>query len=327
VPDLPRLRIGVIGCGGRAGSHLQALGGREDCEIAAVADVAEAAARRAGERLGVPWHTDHRELLARDLDAAVICVPVFAHGQVELDVIARGLPFLVDKPVARDLATARRVLAALRAAGLWACVGYQLRYAAGVRRARAFVRERTVALVDGHYWCGTGRGGSWHNDWEKSGGQLVEQATHTVDLMRHLAGEVEEVYAQQAHRILTGITSPDAYTVSLRFASGALGSLSSSWVHDPGDWSNANIVHLSLDGCLLRLDGTGATLLPPGRAELPAADGPDMYEAFVAGLRGGEPAEVLSSYEDGLATLAVSLAANESAQTHRPVRLAEAVGA
>jgi predicted dehydrogenase len=242
-------------------------------------------------------------------------------------VIARGLPFLVDKPVARDLATARRVGEALRRAGLWASVGYQLRYGAAARRAKAFIEGRTIALVEGHYWCGTGRSGSWHNDWEKSGGQLVEQATHTIDLMRHLAGEVEEVYAQQARRIVTGITSPDAYTVSLRFASGALGSLSTSWAHDPRDWSQANVVHVSLDGCLLRLDGAGASLLPQGREELPEAAGPDLYEAFLEGVRSGSPSQVLSSYDDGAATLAVSLAANESALAHRPLRVSEAVGA
>lgn len=326
--EASRVRVGVIGCGGRAGSHLHALARGSGSTVVAVADVVEAAARTAGERWGVPWYTDHRELLRRDdLDAAVICVPVFAHGQIEGDVAARGLPFLVDKPVARDLATARRVAEAVRAAGVWASVGYQLRYLPHVRRARAFLAGRTVAVVEGHYWCGTGRAGSWHNDWEKSGGQLVEQATHTVDLMRHLVGDVEAVYAQQARRILTGITSPDAYTVSLRFVSGALGTLSTSWAHDPGDWSQANVLHLSLDGCLLRVDGGGASLLPEGKEQLPEVEGPDMYAAFCAGVRSGRPAEVLSSYDDGVATLAVSLAANESARSGRPVALAEAVGA
>jgi predicted dehydrogenase len=325
---MSKVRIGFIGCGGRAGSHMRALGQREDTEIVGACDVVEAAARRAGERLGVPHYTDHRTLLGRDdLDAVVISVPVFAHGQVELDVIARGLPFLLEKPVARDLETARRVAGALRQAGLWAAIGYQLRYTPAVRQAKAFMVGRRVAVVEGHYWCTTARGGAWQNDWEKSGGQLVEQATHTIDLMRHLVGEVEEVYSQQASRILSAITSPDAYTVSLRFTDGALGSLTSSWTHDTGDWSHANIVNVSLDGCLLRLDGAGARVLPAGKAELPEVAGAeDMYKAFVRSVRAGGPEGILSGYDDALATLAVSLAANESAATHRPVRVAEAVG-
>lgn len=324
---MAKMRVGFIGCGGRAGSHLQALHGHAEAEVVAVADVAPAAAKRAAERLGVPSYTDHRELLARDdLDAVVVSVPVFAHGQVELDVIARGLPFFVEKPVARDLETARRVATALRQAGLWAAVGYQLRYMDGVAAARAFLRGRRVALVEGHYWCGTARQGVWQNDWRQSGGQLVEQATHTLDLMRYLVGEVEEVYSQQARRILDQVTSPDAYTVSLRFADGALGSLTSSWTHDAGDWSNANILNVSLDGCLLRLDGQGAHVLPEGKVDLPPVAGGSMYDAFVRSVRGGAPAGLLSTYDDAVATLAVSLAANESAETHRPVRVADAVG-
>jgi predicted dehydrogenase len=323
-----KVRIGVIGCGGRAGAHMQALAQRADAEIVAVADVAEAAARRAGERLGVPYYTDHRLLLERHaLDTVVICVPVFAHGSIELDVIDRGLPFFVDKPVARDLPTARRIAQALRAKGLWAAVGYQLRYHEPVRRAKAFLTGRTVALVEGHYWCGTARGGSWHNDWAQSGGQLVEQATHTLDLMRYLVGEVEEVFCWQARRLLTGITSPDAYVVALRFADGALGSLSTTWVHDPGDWSHANVLNIALDGCLLHLGG-GLRLSPEGKHELPPPDGPaDMYGAFLEAVRSGGPGGILSTYEDAVATLAVSLAANESAHTGRPVRIREAQGA
>jgi predicted dehydrogenase len=325
---LSKVRVGFIGCGGRARAHMDALRRREDTEIVAVADVVEAAAQAAGERLGVPFVSDHRALLQRDdLDAVVLSLPVFAHGEVELDVIARGLPFLVEKPVARQLPTARRIADALRAAGLWAAVGYQLRYEPGVRQAKAFLAGRTVSVVEGHYWCGTARGGAWHNDWERSGGQLVEQATHTIDLMRHLVGEVAEVYAQQASRIVRTITSPDSYTVSLRFADGALGALTTSWAHDLGDWSHANVLHVVLDGCLLRLDGRGARVFPEGRAELPAVPGVGMYEAFIEGVRRGHPSEVLSLYDDAVATLTVSLAANESARTGRPVAIAEAVGA
>lgn len=325
---MSKVRVAFIGCGGRASSHMGALKQREDTEIVGVCDVVEAAAQRAGERLGAPHYTDHRALLAReDLDAVVISVPVFAHGQVELDVIARGVPFLLEKPVARDLETARRVSAALRQAGLWATVGYQLRYLPAVRQAKAFMQGRRVAIVEGHYWCPTSRQGVWQNDWEKSGGQLVEQATHTIDLMRHLVGEVEEVYSQQAHRILDRITSPDAYTVSLRFTDGALGGLTSSWTHDVNDWSNANILNISLDGCLLRVDGAGAHVLPAGKAELPSAGEPeDMYEAFIRSVRTGSPSGILSGYDDALTSLAVSLAANQSAAEHRPVRVAEAVG-
>ncbi len=317
-----RVRIGVVGCGGRAGAHLRALQRHPEAEIVAVADVAESAAAKAGEALGVPHYTDHRALLARDdLDAVWISVPVFAHGALELAVIERGLPFFVEKPVARDLETALRISAALDRAGLWAAAGYQLRYGEGVRRARAYVAGRTVALVEGHYWSGTGRHGGWVADFDRGGGQLVEQATHTVDLMRYIAGEVAEVYARQTTRVLREITAPDTYTVSLRFSSGALGTLSASWVHDPDDWAHANVLHFGLDGCLVRIAGQAAELLPASAGALPEVESiPGLHGAFLAAVRDRAALPgVLSPYRDAVATLAVSLAANASAAMGRPV--------
>lgn len=326
---MAKVRIGFIGCGGRAGSHIEALRQHDGAEIVAVADVVEAAARRAGERLGVPFYTDHAALLQRDdLDAAFVSVPVFAHGPVELAIIGRGLPFFVEKPVARQLATAKEVAAALKASGLWAAVGYQLRYEEGVRRARAFLAGKTVSVVEGHYWCGTNRTGGWQNDWDGSGGQLVEQATHTVDLMRHLVGEVAEVYCRQASRVLYAITSPDSYALTLGFENGALGGLTTSWAYDGRDWSHANALHIISDNCLVRLSGGGVQVLPEGSGELPPAAGVGtIYDAFVDSVRTGKPDGVLSTYDDALATLAVTLAANESARSGRVVRVADAVGA
>ena len=57
-------------------------------------------------------------------------------------------------------------------------------------------------MVVGKYWCSTGHGdpSAWLRQMNKSGGQLVEQATHTIDMMRYMGGEVESVYAMQANQ-------------------------------------------------------------------------------------------------------------------------------
>lgn len=315
------VRIGMIGCGGRARAHMSALTKRDGVQIAGVSDPFEPAAKQAGERLGVPAFTDHRRLLELELDTLWLSLPVFAHGEVERDVIGRGLNFFVEKPVARHLETAQEISAKLKAAGIWAGVGYQLRYSQAVRSAKAYLDGQTVALVDGHYWCGTGRAGSWVSDWEKSGGQLVEQATHTFDLARYLVGDVAEVYAQQANRVLHDIKAPDTYVVQFRFANGALGSITTSWVHDPSDWAHANILNFGLDGRLLRYDGSGLAVLPASHEQPAAVEGPDIYDAFLAAVRANDPSLLLADYDEGLKTLALTLAADESGRTRRPVTL------
>ncbi len=319
-----QVRVGIIGCGGRAGEHMRALSTNPGARIVGVADVAAAAAQPAGDRLGVPWYRDHRLLLERDdVDALWISVPVFAHGGIELDTIARGLPFFVEKPVARELDTAREIARALDRAGLWASVGYQLRYLPWIRGVRDVVASSTLAIAEGHYWCGTGRQDHWVADWERSGGQLVEQATHTIDLLRFFGGDVDEVWAVHAHRVLHNISSPDAHAVAMRLRSGAPATLSASWAHDPGEWKETNVLHLVLDGMLVRVDAAGAAVTPADRAQVPEVHGPDIYDAFLAAVRSKDPAAagVLSPYRDAAATLAVSLAANTSGETGQPVRV------
>src|SRR5262249_48710553 len=118
-----QVRVGFIGCGGVAQGHLRALQEHPHARVAAVWDVNPWAAERAAERFGGEAYTDYRALLARDdLDAAYLCLPPFAHGEIDLAVIERGLPFLVQKPVALDLKTAQRIAGAAREKNLITCV-------------------------------------------------------------------------------------------------------------------------------------------------------------------------------------------------------------
>src|SRR5262245_38314329 len=171
------IRVGFIGCGGNARGHMRRVREVEGAQIVGVCDVVPELASEAGELTGAEACTDHRALLDRgDLDAVFISIPVFAHGAPELDTIARGLPFLVEKPVALDLATAKEIAAAARTMGVMVAVGYQLRYAGTVDVARERLARQRIGLVIGRYWCNSGSGdpGRWLRQMEKSGGQLVE---------------------------------------------------------------------------------------------------------------------------------------------------------
>jgi len=321
------IKVGFIGCGGNARGHIRSVMGIEGARIVGVCDLVEDLARAAGEEAGAAVYTDHRALLDRqDLDAVWISIPVFAHGEPEMDTIARGLPFLVEKPVARDLGTARQIQAAVEEKGLITAVGYQLRYLGATGAAKAFLADKTVGMVVGKYWSGTGRGepDRWIRRMAQSGGQLVEQATHTIDLMRYLVGEITEVYAKQARRVLHDIDCPDVNSVTFEFANGALGSLSAIWHFDPGDWSHANILDVLYDMGLLHLSGDTVTVTE-GSQTRSLEDRPpsrNIDAVFLEAVRTGDGSAILSPYPDGVKSLAVSLAANESAQSGMPVKVA-----
>lgn len=318
-------RIGFIGCGGNASGHMRRLSSLPDARIVAVCDVLEERAKQAAEKCQAEAYTDYHKMLERrDLDGVYLSLPVFAHGEPEMAVIERGAPFLVEKPVARTMQTARRVADAVRRRGVMTAVGYQLRYMGGTEAARQELTGKTVNLATGKYWCGSGRGNPdhWVRQMALSGGQLLEQATHTIDTMRYLLGEVKEVYTRRASRQLLEIDCADTHVVTLEFESGAMGSLTTTWAYDPADWSHANVIDIAYDQSLLHWAGGKVTITE--KKETRAVEAPDrgIDEVFVEAIRTKNPALIKSSYEDAVKSLAVSLAMNESADEGRPVRVA-----
>lgn len=235
------LRVACIGTGFIAGRHLTALSAQPDVEVVAVADPVRARAEAVAAAHGSRAHDDGLALLGtEELDAVWLCVPPSAHGPLELAAVARGLPFFVEKPLSVDLPVAEEVAAAVGAAGLLTGVGYHWRSLSLVRQARKLVADRPVTAVTGR-WLDATPAAPWWSRRDGSGGQLVEQSTHLVDLARVLGGEVvgvQALEARQARSAWPDADVPTASTVLLRFASGAVGTLTSSCVlerrHDVG---------------------------------------------------------------------------------------------
>ena len=322
---MKEIKIGFIGCGGNANGHMNQLAEIEGARVVAVCDLQAERAQSAAEKHKADPYTAYQELLERDdLDAVYLSLPVFAHGEPELDVIHRGLPFFVEKPVAINMDIALEIEEELMGTGLITCVGYQLRYLGSTKITQQILQGRTINMVVGKYWCSTGHGdpNAWLRQINKSGGQLVEQATHTIDMMRYMGGEVETVYAMQANRFLKETDCPDANSVSLQFTSGAVGSLTATWAY-AGDWSNANILDLLYEEELLNWNPSRVLVQEDGEWVDKTEPSSTIDEVFVDAVRSGDASSILSPYSDAVKTLAISLAANQSAQENRPVAISE----
>ena len=333
---MDEVRIGFIGCGGNARGHMNRLLDIDAARLVAVCDVDEARAGEAAALTGSEAYGDYREMLKRDdLDAAYISVPVHAHGEMELAVVERGLPFFVEKPVARHLDIALAIEEAATEAQLITCVGYQLRYCGSADLARDALDGETISLAVGKYWSGSGRSDTkgWVTQLEKSGGQLLEQATHTIDMMRYLVGEVVEVSARHANRQLSRIDCPDAHCVTLEFENGALGTVTTTWAYDPLDWSHANVLDVLYGSSLMTWNSEGISVrerregIEDGelKAEMVveelSAPGASIDEVFVEAVSTGDAGAIRSPYSDGVKSLAVCLAALRAGESRKAVAL------
>ncbi len=314
------LKVGCIGMGGIAAAHMPNVAERRDTAIVAVCDPDRERLEEAAEKWGASAYGDYREMLeVEDLDAVYVCVPPAAHRGIELELAERGVPFCVEKPVHLDLSAGARVARAVREKGLVSCVGYQVRYTPQVQAAAGFLSERHISLVEGWFVGGMPPVPWWRHK-KLSGGQAVEQTTDIFDLARRLAGEIKQVCAFGSTGAMTDIKGydvEDASVALLQFESGAAGHVCSACVLNDG---GAPHVGLRFDGLDYTVELTYSSLkihTSEGTDERDHAGvvGPAMAKldnAFLSAVESGDPSAIQSSYEDGLRSLAVSLAVNES---------------
>ncbi|MBI3974375.1 MAG: Gfo/Idh/MocA family oxidoreductase [Chloroflexi bacterium] len=338
------VRIGFAGTGGIAGAHLINLVRIPEAEVVALYDVdrvrcalatrringqQDQAARPGGQeprKLQAKIYTDYHAMLDEaGLHALYICVPPFAHGELERAAIDAGVALFVEKPVALTMDLARQVAEAIQRKGLVSASGYQTRYSEAADKARELLANRTIGMALGFYLGGM-PGTPWWRVQAQSGGQLVEQATHTVDLMRWLLGDVARVYGVGALRVSKEVPNYDIFDVAttiLHFTSGAIGNIANTSILGSGTATGApSGVHVMAQDFRLEVWGTTLKVVTAGRTVEQRWNTNTMLaedQAFVEAVARRDPGRVRSSYPDAARTLAVTLAAEESARTGQPV--------
>jgi predicted dehydrogenase len=265
-------------------------------------------------------------------DAVYIMLPPFAHGEAEKEVLKRKIPFFIEKPVAIDMETAKRVADAVVKHNLLTSVGYMTRYRKSVQRVRELLsKQKPVMLFGG--WVGGGPAKyegiwMWWVQKDKSGGQFLEQTTHTIDLARFLFGDVTHVYAvpvRDRKKRPEFFTIEDASMVQLTFANGAAGNLVSSCCTPLG---GGVFVHLWATDMKAEFTGWeqsvkisllgGEEISIPGEQNIFAKED----RAFIDSVKAGKSKGILATYEeDGLKATAIACGANESMVTGEVVEL------
>lgn len=321
---MTKTRIGFIGVGGIANRHLGVLEQFPDVELVGFADPDFDRATEAAARFGARAYRDHQALLDdADLDAVYICIPPFAHGEAEQAAIARNLPFFVEKPLSTDLQLAEDLARLIEEANLVTAVGYHWRYIDTVEEARQRLADNPAQLISG-YWLDQTPPPQWWWQMDRSGGQMVEQTTHIIDLARYLVGDVVQVFGLAGHRdraAFPNLDVPTVSTASLRFASGAIGNIASTCLLN---WGHRVGLHLFAEGLALELTDHDIMIdVGAGRPVLHAQSDPVWKEDrdFIDAVR-GETNRIRCPYGEALKTHRVALAINQSAREGQALDLA-----
>lgn len=334
------VRLAVLGAGLIGKRHIEQVVAAPESVLHAIVDPSPAG-KVLAEQHRVPWFPDFAAMLAAGRpDGVVIATPNALHVTHGLQAIAAGLPALVEKPLADDIAAGIRLVEAGEKAGVPVLTGHHRRHNPMIQRAKAIIdagKLGRIVTVHGFFWL-MKPDDYFDTPWrrELGAGPVLMNLAHDIDLLRYLCGEVETVQAFQSNAVRQNAVD-ETTVVILKFASGALGTVNvSDTVVAPWSWEQTtgeNPAFPHSDQTCYHIGGTHGSLsvprlelwtnearrswLEPFRVERIVAANADplllQIQQFCRVIRGEE--KPLVSGREGLATLRAIDAVIRAART------------
>lgn len=319
------LRFGIIGAGAISQAYALAFDGSfEGGAVVGVADPRADAASALAERLGGQAFSDHVAMVEGvHPDAVIVCTPPTTHEAITTYCVDRGIAVLCEKPISIDNASAERMHEAADRKGVPLMMASKFRYVADMVKARSLVASRTIGdpvLFENTFTGVVDMTQRWNSNRSISGGGvLMDNGTHSVDVMRYLLGPIDAVQAVDGPR-LQGLEVDETVQFFARTAAGVVGRIDLSWsIHKPLPtyvtvYGTEGVLHVGWKGSEYKRTGSDDWIR--------FGDGYDKVQAFrsqltnFAGVIRGDERPLITP-DDALASVAVITAAYESMRADR----------
>src|SRR5689334_19906421 len=350
------LGVALFGCGGVSGGHFSAYAANPKARLVAAVDVrpelAEAAARKWGAKR---WYSSIEEALADpEIQVTDLCLPHHWHAPIGIQAAKAKKHVFVEKPLANTLAEGDAMIEACRQNGVLLMVDQTKRYQNRHRKVKELLDAGYVGdpiLVKAAYlqdityaWANMEpkrRQTYWKHD-----GVISGIGIHSLDMLRWLIGEATEVQAisSTSKLIEAERRTEDSGIVLLRFANGAIGEMTTSYVlRDPRMAAGWDLMPLEIYGTIgsLRMDLDDTITVVSQKIDAGPAAGPGMFTVYTRPPVGAarpplegmaaacdhlldcvaEGKQPLTHGEDARKSLELVVAAYESIERGRAVRL------
>ena len=313
------IRLGLVGAGAIAGAYLAALAKEGSAaRLVAVTDTRPEAAAELALRAGARIFASHAELASAGIcDAVILCTPPSTHAELAIDFLSRGVSVLCEKPLSTDEASARRMLAAATRNRTLLGMASKFRSVPTIRQTACLIGEGALGqplMVENVFSGCVDMRQRWNSDPAVSGGGvIIDNGTHSVDMLRLLCGPIQTVLATSGPGV-QGLAVEDTAQLLLRFQNGAAGRVALSWSADLMlDWfvrivGTEGVAEVGWRASRLRRRGGDWTPFGGGYDKVEAFSG--QIAEFCKALR-GEPS-TLAQGEDAFHSVAVIQAAYRS---------------
>lgn len=238
------LKIGLVGCGRIAKRHSELLGLKkiQNASLAAVCDVKIERAKKIGEQFNVPYYTDMDQMMKNEsIDLVSILTESGNHAKHVVNLAKYGKHLVVEKPIALTLDDADLMIKTCVENNCKLFVIKQNRFNVPVLKLRqAYEAGRFGKLILGTVrvrWCRKQAyydQADWRGTWSLDGGVLANQASHHIDMLEWMMGDVESVFAK-SNNYLVNIEAEDTAIATLKFKNGALGLIEATTATRPND--------------------------------------------------------------------------------------------
>lgn len=225
-------KLGVVGCGGIAPTHIWAINQLEGLSVlSAVCDIDITRAEKMASEYGVKAYSSVDEMLdAGEVDAVIVTTPHMYHDAPAITALKRGIPTLVEKPLAATTVQADSMIEAARQSGALLAVCSQ-------RQFMEPVQEVIQALKDGRLGrpteCDIRMNGyrsnayydhPWKGKMDKEGGAaIINQGVHPIAMAIAWMGKPKRVFARLANLSHPEIDTEDRADILVEYENGGLG--------------------------------------------------------------------------------------------------------
>jgi predicted dehydrogenase len=230
----------LIGAGRIGRAYASAFGSCSVARLVAVADTDPRACREAAWHAGCVAVDDLRTMADPTfVDAALVCTPPSTHTEITTYLLEHGVHVLCEKPLAFDAVTARAMLDCANSSGVTLTMASKYRFVDDIIRAKSIAASGLlgdIILFENSFTAHVDMMDRWNADPAMSGGGvLIDNGTHSADLMRYFLGSLASVQAFEGRRIQQ-LPVEDTVRLFALSSSGVMGNIDLSWsVHKDQD--------------------------------------------------------------------------------------------
>lgn len=331
-----KIKVGVIGAGRIGKIHASnIIKNFADVEVKAVADIYADAIRDWAAELGIQHvYADYKKIIEdQDIDAVIICSSTDTHSQITIEAAQAGKHIFCEKPIDYDIDRIHLALEAVKIAGVKFQVGFNRRFDHNFKKVRELIQNGSIGDVQIVKVISRDPTPPPTEYVKVSGGMFLDMTIHDFDMVRYLTGsEVSEVYANAAVLVDKAIGEAgdvDTALISLKFANGAIGMIDNCRQAVYGYDQRVEI--LGTKGSISVANDTPTTVIVSTECSV-TSDKPKYFflerymESFEAELKAFfncivNDTDPIVTGIDGLKPVLIGLAAKQSYQEGKPIRL------